>query len=235
MNRTSFLPSDITSFHWVKFNGSNNQVMYVLSGIILVNMQGNTTADWLGLHGTCKINIPELPAGYGFYIRYHAPYASLNSIYNHHVSNNSGFSVNECNLADVRPNGQFGSRQLTLAFDLAARDSDAFIYRVGFNITISGEIRPLPPVIPCEEEQNRVNELLANKESLERTIEFLPSAIDAEQDPWRKRQLIQWLARSRTALQQCIIDLAEAQKALTTCQLSNDANVINFPDGIATK
>ena len=235
MNRTSFSPSDITSFHWVKFYGANNQVMYVLTGIILVNMQGNTTSDWLGLHGTCKINIHELPAGNGLYIRYHAPFASLNSIYNHNVSNNSGFSVNEFNLVDVRPNGQFGSRQLTLAFDLAARDSDAFIYRVGFNITVSGEIRPLPPVIPCAEEQNRVNELLATKESLERTIEFLPSAIDAEQDPWRKRQLIQWLARSRAALQQCITNLQAAQQALTTCQISHSTHTVDFPDSIATK
>lgn len=232
MNRRTFSREDIDSFHWVKFWGINGQVMYVLSGVILVDMKGSTPNDWWGFAATCTIDIPELPAGSGLRIHYHAPFASLNSIYDYNVSNNAGYSVNNFKLEAVDSVANYGVKQVNLVFELAARDSDAFIHRVGFNITMTGDLRPLPPVKPCEEEKERVQQLEEAQGRLKNQIEILSGKIETEDDPWRKTQLIQALSQAKHALEQCQQNLIEARQALTFCEIINAGG---FPDTGAIK
>ncbi|HRH59968.1 MAG TPA: hypothetical protein PL045_05320, partial [Chitinophagaceae bacterium] len=175
--------------------------------------------DWWGFAATCTIDIPELPAGTGLRIHYHAPFASLNSIYDYNVSNNAGYSVNNFKLEAVDSVANYGVKQVNLVFELAARDSDAFIHRVGFNITMTGELRPLPPVKPCKEEKDKVKELEEAQERLNNQIEILSGQIETENDPWRKAQLIQALSQAKHALEQCQQNLIEARQALTFCEL----------------
>ncbi|MBK8610822.1 MAG: hypothetical protein IPL84_13015 [Chitinophagaceae bacterium] len=146
-NRQTFTQQDIESFHWVRFPGMNGEILFVLSGIIRTETKGSSQ-NWLNVPITCQINIPTLPQGQGFFIHYHAPFAALNSVFNQNQSVNSGHSVNTCRLKDVNPNGNFGSNTITLELGLAVRDSDAYLHRVGFNITLAGVILPLKPVDP---------------------------------------------------------------------------------------
>src|SRR5882672_9837754 len=113
-NRTEFSQSDIESFHWVKFNGQNGEVLYALSGTIFVNMTGNSPS-WLQLPVTCKIDLPELPPGQGLFPLYWTPFASLNSIFDKDVANNGGHGVNSFNLISVHPDGTYGSKDITLS------------------------------------------------------------------------------------------------------------------------
>ena len=97
-------------------------------------------------------SIPKPPGSPGeqylirFSVEEWAPFASLNSIFNQGQSINSGFAV------DVwRPN-HFGSGTDVLSnqpvnnlfagvnVDLAVRDTDAWLYRLGYNITLLGKI-----------------------------------------------------------------------------------------------
>jgi hypothetical protein len=220
-NRTNFTQSDVDSFHWLKFNGQNGEVLYALSGIILVNMAG-ASQDWLGESITCKINIPELPAGSGLFIHYHTPFAALNSIFNAGQAVNGGHSVNNVDLVSVHPNGNYGSKEVTLALNLAVRDSDAYLLRVGFNIIMSGVLRPLPPVDPCKAESDELNRLdkLCNHGGYEGLIEALQAQLQ-NASPSQKPDIIKEIGRLQKSLQNCPIDLANADAALTACRVQH--------------
>jgi len=145
--------------------------LLVLSGVVIANLEGNTSAQWL--HETLSfipdivsplnwavsrfsIPTPADPNGYsvGFSLEEWAPFASLSSIFNQDQSINSGFAV------DVWRPTPFGVGQDAVSLqpignifnginvDVAVRDSDAWIYRVGYNITLLGKIVFLaPPII----------------------------------------------------------------------------------------
>jgi hypothetical protein len=148
-NRILFSQSDIESYHWAKWVAADNSTCYTLSGVIKVSFQGNSTSNWLRQQIKCVMNIPELTTGWGLHLKYWAPYAGLNSIYNQNQSNNSGFSVDNFNVVDRETSPLYGQSTITLSIDIAARDTDAFLYRVGFNVTIVGVakvLRPIPPI-----------------------------------------------------------------------------------------
>jgi hypothetical protein len=102
-------------------------------------------------------SIPKPPGSPGaqFLIRFSleewAPFASLSSIFNQNQSINSGFAVDTW-----RPN-HFGSGTDVLSnrpvnnifsginVDVAVRDTDAWIFRVGYNITLLGKIAFIAP------------------------------------------------------------------------------------------
>jgi murein DD-endopeptidase MepM/ murein hydrolase activator NlpD len=139
--------------------------LLVLSGVAIADIRGDSAAHWL--HETASIR-PELdgplhhainrygiptPPGSdglnyrsGFQVDQWAPFAGLSSIFNQGNSVNSGFAV------DVwRPNpfgsgtDAFSNAMLNNLFsgiqvDVAVRDSDAWLFRVGYNITLLGKI-----------------------------------------------------------------------------------------------
>jgi hypothetical protein len=153
--------------------------LLVLSGVVMANLQGNSTAQWLreslsfipdmaGADSPAStsgplnwaishFSIPKPPGSPGaqYLIRFSleewAPFASLSSIFNQGQSINSGFAVDTW-----RPN-QFGSGTNVLSnqpvnnifsginVDVAVRDTDASIFRVGYNITLLGKIAFIIP------------------------------------------------------------------------------------------
>jgi hypothetical protein len=68
-----------------------------------------------------------------------APYSTINSIYDEHESVDAGYAVDA-----FRPifttRGVFNRIFDSLEVDLAVRDTDAFIYRVGYYLTLVGTI-----------------------------------------------------------------------------------------------
>jgi hypothetical protein len=153
--------------------------LLVLSGVVIANLKGNSTAEWL--HETLSFtpdmagadsptstsgplnwaishfSIPKPPGSPGaqYLIRFSleewAPFASLSAIFNQDQSINSGFAVDTW-----RPN-HFGSGTDVLSHqpvnnifsginvDVAVRDTDAWIFRVGYNITLLGKIAFIAP------------------------------------------------------------------------------------------
>jgi hypothetical protein len=139
--------------------------LLVLSGVAIVDIKGNSTAQWLretvsirpDLHGPRhyainKYAIPTPPGfdGLNYFSRFQveqwAPFAALSSIYNQGQSINSGFAV------DVwRPNpfqtgtDAFSNAPLNNLFsgiqvDVAVRDTDAWLYRLSYNFALLGKI-----------------------------------------------------------------------------------------------
>jgi hypothetical protein len=141
--------------------------LLVLSGVAIANLEGNSTSQWLyetlsflpdlgGPQNSGPLNwaigrfgIPKPPGqnfSIGFSLEEWSPFVSLSSIFDQDQSINAGFAV------DVwRPNhfatgtnafshAPVGNLFTGINVDVAVRDTDAWIYRVGYNVTLLGKI-----------------------------------------------------------------------------------------------
>ncbi len=154
---------------------TDQKFLLVLSGVAMVNLEGRSTADWLretlsflpdmaGPENSGPLNwaigrysIPK-PVGQNYSIAFSvdewSPFASLSSIFNQDQSINSGFAVDLWRPTPFSTGTDALSGQPIINVfngidvDVAVRDSDAWIYRVGYNITLVGKIVfPTEPII----------------------------------------------------------------------------------------
>jgi hypothetical protein len=146
-NQIFFSQADIESFHSSKWQSADNYTCYTLTGIIK-NVDFKGASSWLQQDIQLVMNIPLLPAGKGLTLKYWSPYVTLNSVFNAGQSINSGFSVNKYKVINRQTDIHYGQNTLTLLITVAARDTDAWVHRVGFTVTLVGTEKPLPPPIP---------------------------------------------------------------------------------------
>ena len=142
--------------------------LLVLSGVVIANFQGNSTSQWLDETVTILPDMGSNPASgplnwaigqYGiprppgnvlyntvFSVDEWAPFASLSSVYDQAQSIDAGYAVDDWRPThfesgtDVITNTAVGNIFTGIDVDLAVRDTDAHIYRVGYNITLRGRI-----------------------------------------------------------------------------------------------
>jgi hypothetical protein len=122
-------------------------VVLVLSGVALFGFQG--TAGWrrdsLGLQIdlTDPINASGRSAPPGkelkFEVEQWAPFATMNSIFDQDQSVNAGYAVDAFRVTFFTRD-TFTRLFGTLEADLAVRDTDAFIFSVGYHLTLVGTI-----------------------------------------------------------------------------------------------
>jgi tetratricopeptide (TPR) repeat protein len=141
--------------------------LLVLTGVAMATVKGESGAQWKhqtvsmrpSLLGPLQyaINTYGIPIPQGaaltFQVEQWAPFASLSSIFNQDHSVNSGFAVdlwrpNPFNSAthavtDAPVDRLFEGIQV----DVAVRDTDAYIFRLGYSITLLGRIVPTKVVI----------------------------------------------------------------------------------------
>jgi hypothetical protein len=148
-------PHDIHAQKW----------LLTLSGVAMVNLKGDSEAEWLHrtlilqptvldpMHYAIAIHsIPRPPGTEGnqyslaFEVEQGAPYASISAIFNQGVSNNSGFAVDVWRPnhygtgTDAFSHQPVGNLFSGLQVDVAVRDTDAWLYRVGYSIALLGKI-----------------------------------------------------------------------------------------------
>jgi len=146
----------------------DQKFLLILSGVVIANLEGNSGSQWL--HETLsfipdlagplnwaisRFGIPkphDLPPDYTFSIRFAledqgwVPFASLSSIFNQDQSVNSGFAVNVWRPTHFATGiDAFTNLPVERIFngikvDVAVRDTDAWIKRVGYHITLLGKI-----------------------------------------------------------------------------------------------
>ena len=155
-------------------NISGQKWLLTLSGVGIANMKGKTSDDWLhdevhilpDMHGPLdyairRWSIPQ-PQGtegrqylVGFQLDQWSPFAALNAVFDQNESVNAGFAVDSWRPSPFASgtdsfSGQLDSNIFTgIIADTAVRDSDAILYRVGYNITLEGRIvftatQPIP-------------------------------------------------------------------------------------------
>jgi hypothetical protein len=148
-------PSDLHAQKW----------LLTLSGVGMVNLEGNSEAEWL--HETLLLeptvidpmhyaiahhSIPKPPGTEGsqyslaFQVEQLAPFASISSVFNAGESINSGFAVDAWRPnhwgsgIDAFTHQYVGTLFSGLQVDVAVRDTDAWLYRVGYDIALLGKI-----------------------------------------------------------------------------------------------
>jgi hypothetical protein len=131
--------------------------LLVLTGIVLTDFQGQTSDNWredtLELipdnavrDALRSVRQPPPNSNLAFQVLQWAPSATVNTIFDAEVSVNAGYGVDEVTPILVNPGGpqpipnQFGG----LAVKAVVRDSDAFLLRVGYYVTLLGRIVDVP-------------------------------------------------------------------------------------------
>jgi hypothetical protein len=145
----------------------DQKFLLVLSGVVIADLEGNSGSQWLhetlsflpdmaGPQNSGPLNwainrfaIPKPPGqnfSIGFSLEEWAPFASLSSIFNQDQSINSGFAVDVWRPThfstgtDAFTHSPVGNIFTGVNVDVAVRDTDAWIFRVGYNITLLGKI-----------------------------------------------------------------------------------------------
>jgi len=147
MNRTIFEAVDLATQHWVKFNVENNRICYVLTGVFIVNLVGNSP-NWLNQKTIFDIPIPALPRSQGLHIEQYAPLFTLSEVFNRGTAVNSGHAIKIFDISSVNrttdPN--IGYTSAAFQVDFAISDIDAWINRIAYNVTLIGTIKPIENV-----------------------------------------------------------------------------------------
>jgi hypothetical protein len=137
--------------------------LLVLSGVGIVSLRG--TSNWLREtahilpdmrvpldYAINRFSIPRPPGAeatdydVGFQLEQWAPFASISSIFDQDQSVNAGFAVDAWRHSPFATGTDaFSGQSVGCIFDgiivnVAVRDSDAWLYRVGYNITLLGQI-----------------------------------------------------------------------------------------------
>jgi len=141
--------------------------LLILSGVVIADLEGNSTSQWLretlsflpdmaGPQNSGPLNwaigrfgIPK-PSAQNFRIAFSleewAPFASLSSVFNQGQSINSGFAVDVwrpnhfATGTDAITHSPVGNIFTGINVDVAVRDTDAWIFRIGYNVTLLGKI-----------------------------------------------------------------------------------------------
>jgi len=133
-------PDNFKSKHWMHYRTGDDRELIALSGIAIVNFEGLSDETWLSDTLNLGVNIPSalIPADKQFQVQTWTTFMTLNSIYDKDQSVNAGFAVDEF----WGPGAITTKGYITLHAKLAVRDSDAILYRVGYEVTMVGNFIP---------------------------------------------------------------------------------------------
>lgn len=121
--------------HWTHSKTGDGLEHIVLTGVVAIHQKGESEERWRRDQVTLILPIFNLPRGQYLKLRYWAPFVTINAIYNKDTSYDSGHAVDAFRL--LNPGAQ--RRNIHLQADIAIRDTDAWLYRIGYHVTLIGE------------------------------------------------------------------------------------------------
>jgi hypothetical protein len=143
---------------------SRHQFQITLSGVVIVDLQGNSASEWLRRtirfkpdiaapldHAITRWALPSPGTARQFIrefgLEQWVPHAAPASTFNKGQSINSGFAVDVWRptpfgtpIADEQTGDQVGNLFAGIDVDVAVRDTDAILHRVAYHITLVGRI-----------------------------------------------------------------------------------------------
>jgi hypothetical protein len=134
----------LSSQHWVHFTDSQQREVYVLSGTCILNPVETGPQDgsrWHRGKTDFAVPVPDLPAGQGLVVQQWAPTVVLGSIQNDGVANDAGWAVDDFDLEVSQ--GEAASFVWPV-FNYAVGDTDGYLLRVAYTVTVVGYYAPLP-------------------------------------------------------------------------------------------
>lgn len=127
-----------SSEHWVHFTDSQQRQVYVLSGICIldpVEVGPQDGSRWQRGRTDFAVPVPDLPEGQGLVIQQWAPTIVLGSIQNDGVANDAGWAVDDFDLEVAE--GEAATSVFPV-FDYAVGDTDGYLLRVAYTVTVVG-------------------------------------------------------------------------------------------------
>jgi hypothetical protein len=143
---TNLNPDRFVSRHWLHTRTGDGRELVVLSGNALANVRGTSSDAWLRGEVQLVVEIGPgiLPPGKWFRADQWVVVVDPSAIWDRDQSVNAGFAVDTFRL--VAPNAQSGKAYAEISTDVAVRDSDAFLYRMSYHVTLIGHFVDAPVV-----------------------------------------------------------------------------------------
>ena len=138
------MPNFLSSDHWVHFQDPAGREVYVLSGTCILDppLQGPSDGSrWQRGETFFSIPLRDLPPDQGLIVEQWAPTVVLGSIQNDGVANDAGWAVDDFDLA---PGFGEATTDITPVFRFAVGDTDGYMMRVAYTVTVIGRFGPLP-------------------------------------------------------------------------------------------
>jgi hypothetical protein len=139
------------SQHWVNIPITNDRNLLTTAGVVILkdnqdNYQGLTSDEWRHDRLRLKILIPDYvrPSGKVFQIEQWAPFITINAIFNKDEAINAGWAVDEFDM--IIPDDKILNGYVEMYADIAVRDSDGILYRLGYTLSMTGKF--VTPVYP---------------------------------------------------------------------------------------
>lgn len=133
----------LSSQHWVHFTDAEQRQVYVLSGTCILDpplVGPQDGSRWQRGQTDFEIPVPDLPEGQGLVVQQWAPTVLLGSIQNDGVAENAGWAVDDFDLRA----GDEASTVVEPTFNYAVGDTDGYMMRVAYTVTVVGYYAPLP-------------------------------------------------------------------------------------------
>lgn len=137
------------SRHWLRMPApevGSGYELFIFTGIAIFEKLKGTGSSWEGGEAGISANYQNVfSPNQAILPKHWTVDVQLASIFNAGVANNTGWSVNEYSLVRVT-NGLGGGKvavpsgRLVLDSKIAVRDSDAYIHRLSYNVTILGKV-----------------------------------------------------------------------------------------------
>jgi hypothetical protein len=132
----------IESGHALAMPVGDMRMFYSLTGVVVLSMKG-AGEKWRRDTVRFGVGIPGLAAAEGLQLEQWAPSITLNSIGNDHEAINAGWAVDGFRLIGT----DRALDTVTVEVDLAVRDVDGYVYRLGYSIGLLGKIVPRSPAL----------------------------------------------------------------------------------------
>lgn len=125
----------INSEHFLRLELGGGMVAYTLTGVVVGDPMMGTGSDWSRGRLEFRVPVRSLGNGKALRLRHWAPFVALSSISNDHTATFAGWAVDGFGL--VSPQSLIRT-SVAVFCDVAIRDSDGFINRLSYNITLMG-------------------------------------------------------------------------------------------------
>jgi len=122
--------------HWTHSRTGDGFEHIVLTGIVAIHQKGESEDRWRREQVNLNLPIPHIPHDKVFKLRNWAPFVTINAIYNKDTSYDSGHAVDAFRILNPSSEHKPG---IIVQADIAIRDTDAWLYRIGYHVTLIGE------------------------------------------------------------------------------------------------
>ncbi len=133
-------PGLFSSTNYIVIQAADGMIHWTLTGIAILTLKGSGS-NWR--HEEVRI-ILVLPGTGPKWVRLQqwAPFVTLNSIKNEKQAVNAGWSVDSYRILDPGAS----SPSLTVSCDVAVRDIDGYVLRLGYVVHAIGSLEDPPPI-----------------------------------------------------------------------------------------